>query len=160
LWPASGLSITNDPKQFINSTTQPSSVMNLKITLPGGKKVTAHYKGFEIATDQPESQGGEGLAPSPFDLFLASIGTCAGIYIQSFCERRGIPYEGIEIIQSMDTDPNTRLPSRFNLEIILPKDFPAKYKDSVIQAAELCLVKKTIANSPDFKVVSTQKSSS
>ena len=134
--------------------------MNLKVTLPGGKKVTAHYKGFEIVTDQPEKQGGKGSAPAPFDLFLASIGTCAGIYVQSFCERRGIPYEGIEIIQSMEIDPDSRLPSRFNLEIILPEDFPIKYKDSVIQTAELCLVKKTIANNPEFKVISTIKSSS
>ncbi len=134
--------------------------MKLKVTLSGGKKVTAHYKGYEIVTDQPENQGGEGSAPAPFDLFLASIGTCAGIYVQSFCERRDIPYEGIEITQSMETNPETRLPSRFNLEIILPEDFPEKYKNSVVQAAELCLVKKTIANAPEFHVISTIKASS
>lgn len=129
----------------------------MKVTLPGGKKVVAHYKGFNIVTDQPRHQGGEESAPSPFDLFLASIGTCAGIYVQSFCERREIPYQGIEIIQSMETDPNTRLPVKFDLEIILPQDFPEKYKDSVIQAAELCLVKKTIAIAPAFNVTSTYK---
>jgi len=109
--------------------------MDLKVTLPGGKKVVALYKGFEIATDQPKHQGGDESAPSPFDLFLASIGTCAGIYVQSFCERRGIPYEEIEIIQTMETNPETRLPEKFNLEIILPAGFPEKYKDSVINAA-------------------------
>lgn len=126
--------------------------MNLKVTLPGGKKVVAHYKGFEIVTDQPVSQGGQESAPAPFDLFLASIGTCAGIYIQSFCERRNIPYNEIEILQSMEVDPETRLPSGFNLEILLPPDFPVKYKESVIQTAELCLVKKTISNVPGFRV--------
>ena len=131
--------------------------MSLKVTLPGGKKVVAHYKGFEIATDQPKHQGGEESAPSPFDLFLASIGTCAGIYIQSFCERRDIPYEGIEVVQTMETDPDTRLPVKFNLQILLPEGFPEKYKNSVIQAAELCLVKKTIANAPTFDVTSAYK---
>lgn len=128
--------------------------MELKVTLTGGKKVVAHYKGFEIATDQPKHQGGDESAPSPFDLFLASIGTCAGIYVQSFCERRDIPYEGIEIVQTMETDPDTRLPVKFNLQILLPEGFPEKYKNSVIQAAELCLVKKTIANAPEFHVTS------
>jgi len=131
--------------------------MDLKVTLPGGKKVVALYKGFEIATDQPKHQGGDESAPSPFDLFLASIGTCAGIYVQSFCERRGIPYEEIEIIQTMETNPETRLPEKFNLEIILPAGFPEKYKDSVINAAELCLVKKTIARAPEFNVTSVIK---
>lgn len=131
--------------------------MNLKVTLPGGKKVIAHYKGFEIATDQPERQGGEESAPAPFDLFLASIGTCAGIYIQSFCERRDIPYQDIEIIQSMEINPESRLPTTFNLEIVLPQGFPEKYKNSVIQAAELCLVKKTIAAAPEFNVTSVMR---
>lgn len=128
--------------------------MELKVTLPGGKKVVAHYKGYEIATDQPKHQGGEELAPSPFDLFLASIGTCAGIYVQSFCERRDIPYQGITIEQTMETNPETRLPQTFHLRILLPEGFPEKYKDSVVQAAELCLVKKTIANAPEFHVTS------
>lgn len=131
--------------------------MNLRVTLPGGKKVVAHYKGMEIATDQPKHQGGDESAPAPFDLFLASIGTCAGIYVQSFCERRDIPYQGIEIIQSMEINPETRLPALFKLEIILPAGFPEKYKNSVVQAAELCLVKKTIANNPEFQVTSVMK---
>ena len=128
---------------------------NIEITLDGGKVVTAHINGKTIQTDQSVRNGGGGTAPEPFELFLASIGTCAGIYLKSFCDQRGIAAEGIRIIQSVEFDPDKRVPSRFRLNIELPADFPEKYRAAVINAAELCLVKKTINNSPQFEVTAS-----
>lgn len=128
----------------------------MEITFDGGKIITAHLNGHKIRTDQPLDNGGTNTAPAPFDLFLASIGTCAGIYIKSFCDRRDLPADGIRIIQTMEIDSEKRLPSVFRLEIILPSGFPDKYRDAVINAAELCLVKKTIANNPQF-IITTKK---
>ena len=128
---------------------------NMEVTLDGGKVVTAHINGKTIKTDQSVRNGGGGTAPEPFELFLASIGTCAGIYVKSFCDQRGIPAEGIKIIQSVEFDPEKRVPSVIKLDIQLPSDFPEKYRSAVINAAELCLVKKTINNAPEFQVITT-----
>jgi ribosomal protein S12 methylthiotransferase accessory factor len=128
---------------------------NIEITLDGGKVVTANINGRTIKTDQSVRNGGGGTAPEPFELFLASIGTCAGIYVKSFCDQRDIPSEGIKIIQSVKFDPEKRVPSAIKLEIMLPAGFPGKYKAAVINAAELCLVKKTINNSPLFEVTAS-----
>ena len=131
----------------------------MEITLDGGKVITAPINGKTIRTDQSVRNGGGGTAPEPFELFLASIGTCAGIYVKSFCDQRNIPAEGIRIIQSMEFDSEKRVPSRFKLDIRLPADFPEKYRAAVINAAELCLVKKTINHSPVFEVVASQDQS-
>lgn len=128
----------------------------MEITLDGGKVVTAHINGKTIKTDQSVRNGGGGTAPEPFELFLASIGTCAGIYVKSFCDQRGIPAEGIKIIQSVVFDPEKRVPSTIKLDIQLPAGFPEKYKAAVINAAELCLVKKTINSVPEFQVVTSE----
>ena len=125
---------------------------NIEITLDGGKVITAHINGKTIRTDQSVKNGGGGTAPEPFELFLASIGTCAGIYVKSFCDQREIPTENIKIIQSVEFDPVKRVPAIIKLDIQLPAGFPEKYKAAVISAAELCLVKKTINNSPEFQV--------
>jgi ribosomal protein S12 methylthiotransferase accessory factor len=117
--------------------------------------VTAQINGKTIKTDQSVRNGGGGTAPEPFELFLASIGTCAGIYVKSFCDQRGIPADGIKIIQSVAFDPEKRAPSSFKLNIRLPSDFPEKYRAAVVNAAELCLVKKTINNAPGFEVVTS-----
>ena len=128
---------------------------DIEITFDGGKVITAHVNGKTIKTDQSVKHGGGGTAPEPFELFLASLGTCAGIYVKSFCDQRGINGEGIKIIQSVEIDPDKRVPSRFRLNIQLPADFPEKYRTAVINAAELCLVKKTISNSPQFEITSS-----
>ncbi|MDD5627747.1 MAG: OsmC family protein [Elusimicrobia bacterium] len=126
--------------------------MEMDIKLLGGKKVSAEFKGLRIATDQPQDAGGEGSAPSPFDLFLASLGTCAGFYIQSFCQKRDIPTEGITLKQRMDLDPETHMVKLISLSLSLPKDFPEKYRAGVIGAANLCLVKKHLQQPPQIEL--------
>ena len=127
----------------------------MEVTLDGGKVVTAHINGKTIKTDQSVRNGGGGTAPEPFELFLASVGTCAGVYVKSFCDQRGIPADGIKIIQSVVFDPVKRVPSSIKLDIQLPAEFPEKYRATVVNAAELCLVKKTINNSPLFEVITS-----
>lgn len=127
----------------------------MEVTFDGGKVITAHLNGHKISTDQPINGGGTNTAPSPFELFLASIGTCAGIYVKGFCDQRGIPADNIKIIQTMDYDRATGLPSDIKIDIQLPADFPEMYKEAVIKVADLCKVKKTIANPPKFKVIAS-----
>lgn len=126
--------------------------MELVVNFPGGKKIDADFKGFTINTDQPVQAGGTGTAPAPFDLFLASIGTCAGIYIQGFCQSRGLSTENMKIIQKMEYDPAKKLIGKISLEIQIPEDFPEKYKDAIINAAELCAVKKHLQDPPEFSI--------
>jgi ribosomal protein S12 methylthiotransferase accessory factor len=122
------------------------------IRFPGGKKVSAEFDGFTVLTDQPVEAGGDGSAPAPFDLFLASLGTCAGIFVLSFCQKRGIVTEGLEIRQSADWDEVKHLVSKITLEIILPEGFPDKYRDSLLKTAELCTVKRHLQSPPSFDV--------
>lgn len=127
----------------------------MEITFDGGKVITAHLNGHTIRTDQPIQGGGTNTAPAPYDLFLASIGTCAGIYVKSFCDQRGISTEGMKIVQSLEFDPVKRIPSVIKLDIQVPAGFPEKYKDAMINVAELCAVKKTINNAPGFEITTT-----
>ncbi len=128
----------------------------MEITFNGGKVVTAIYHGHIIKTDQPLDNGGTNIAPAPFDLFMASIGTCAGIYVKSFCDRRNIPTDNIKLIQEIEYDNETHLPVNITLNIKLPADFPEKYRDPVINAAGLCAVKRSIANPPLFQIITSQ----
>ncbi|HEY5535755.1 MAG TPA: OsmC family protein [Ignavibacteria bacterium] len=129
--------------------------MEMEIYFEGKKKINAKYNGNIIRTDQPVEAGGDGSAAAPFDLFLASIGTCAGIYVKSFCDQRGIPSENIRIIQTMEYNHGKRLIGKINLDIKLPVDFPEKYKDAVINVANLCAVKKHLQNPPEIEVITT-----
>ena len=128
--------------------------MEMEITFPGGARVDAALDGFVIQTDQPPSDGGEGSAPTPFSLFLASIGACAGIYVLSFCRHRGISTENIRIRQRVAGDLEKQKVHSVTLDILLPPDFPAKYARAVARMAEMCAVKKHLDDPPTFKVES------
>lgn len=126
--------------------------MEMQIFFDGKKQVNAEWNGQVIKTDQPVQGGGEGLAPTPFDLFLASIGTCAGIYVKGFCDQRGLSTENIKIVQKLNFNPSTRLIDKIDLEIQVPDDFPEKYKEAVINSANLCAVKRHMQQPPEFNV--------
>jgi len=126
--------------------------MEMKITFPGNKKVAAEFNGFTVLTDQPKEAGGDGSAPAPFDLFLASIGTCAGLFVLSFCRKRDIPTEGIELTETAERSDADHRVTKIVLEVFLPESFPEKYVDSVVASANLCTVKKHLLAPPAIEV--------
>jgi putative redox protein len=134
--------------------------MEIIIDFPGGARVDAHWDSFTVHSDQPKEFGGDNSAPSPFGLFLASLATCAGYYVYGFCKARGIPMEGIKLIQRTEGDPKSKMTSKISIEIQLPPNFPREYAPAVIRAAESCLVKKHLEHPPSFEVFISQASAS
>lgn len=124
--------------------------MSVIISFPGGVKVAAQVEGFEIMTDQPVEDGGEDSAPAPYDLFLASIGTCAGFYAMRFCQERKLPTEGLGMTLDIERDPETRKLTKVLMDIQLPEGFPQKYQKAVIRSAGMCSVKKALSSPPEF----------
>ena len=127
--------------------------MAMEISYPGGKKVDAHFKGFTIKTDQGEKDGGEGSAPTPSFLFLASLGTCAGLYALNFCEKRKIDTTQLKIELEFKTHKKTNMVEKVRLKLTLPPDFPEKYRAAIIKAVDLCYVKKHLHEPPEFETI-------
>jgi putative redox protein len=125
--------------------------MEMLIDFPGGSRVDAHFSGFTVNTDQPPAAS----APSPFDVFLASIGTCAGIYVLGFCQQRGLSATDIRIVERLNHSRLTGLVETIELEIQVPATFPEKYRDSLIRSADLCAVKKHLEKPPRFDITTT-----
>jgi ribosomal protein S12 methylthiotransferase accessory factor len=126
--------------------------MEMEITFPGGARVDAHFRPYTVQTDQPAAGGGEGSAPTPFALFLASFGTCAGFYVLGFLRQRGLATDGVRLIQRAARNPSTGMTERVAIEIHLPASFPEKYREAVVRAAEQCAVKKHLETPPAIEV--------
>ncbi len=127
-------------------------MMEMTITFPGGKKVDAEVRGHVVRTDQSTYGGGDDSAPAPYELFLASLGTCAGIYVLGFCESRGLSTEGVRLVQRHHFDPMTRGLAKVSIDVEVPPDFPEKYHDALVRVANQCAVKKTLLNPPEIEV--------
>lgn len=130
--------------------TQPGP--RIDVSFPGNKRVSARFLDHEVRTDQPQKSGGDGSAPSPFDLFFAALATCAGYYVLEFCRSRDIPTDGIRIAQTYDRDVDSKRVTDVRLEITVPPGFPTKYHNAVAQAAASCTVKKLLENPPAMQI--------
>lgn len=117
--------------------------MDITFTLPGGARVEGQAGPFTITTDQPPAV----TAPTPFTLFLASIGACAAYYVQAFCRQRGIPVDDIHVVQHNEAGPSGRI-ERIDLSVELPAGFPEHYRAAVIRSADQCTVKKHLEHPP------------
>jgi len=125
----------------------------MNITFPGGLRVEAIHEGHRIRTDQPVIAGGEGTAPSPFDLFLASIGTCAGYYALRFLQQRNLDTEGLVVTMTADSGGPGQHVDRIRIDVTLPPAFPQKYRDALLRAIDQCKVKRHLAEPPVVEVV-------
>ena len=123
----------------------------ITVSFPGGKRVDASFDGFKVETDQSEKNGGQALAPEPFELFLASLATCAGIYVLGFCQKRDIPTDGVRLVQQLERDAEGKILT-ITIRIEVPPAFPEKYHEALVRVAAKCAVKKTIESPPQFVI--------
>ncbi len=128
-----------------------ATTKEILVTLPGGRRVEARVGAHVVRTDQPRDNGGEDTAPSPFEVFLASLGTCAGIFIQGFCARRGIPFGDIHVRETVALDAQGTL-EKVRLTIELPPSFPQQYREALTRVVDQCSVKRAIQAQPSFEV--------
>ena len=126
--------------------------MEITVNFPGNMRATATVGEVTIETDQSVANGGEGAAPEPFDLFLASIATCAGSYALSFMKARDIDAEGSRIVMTVERDEDTRLVTELGLTLHLPEGFPEKYRAAVRRAMDKCTVKRCLLEPPAISV--------
>jgi ribosomal protein S12 methylthiotransferase accessory factor len=122
--------------------------MRIETRFEGGLGVSADLRGHRVLTDQPVSAGGDGAAPSPFDLFLASLATCAGYYALQFCRKRGIDESGLAVAVDVDKDPETGRLSELSFEVSPPAALPEKYREALLRAVDQCAVKRALGAPP------------
>ncbi len=126
--------------------------MEITVTFPGNKLTSAQVGSHTVLTDQSVMAGGDGTYPAPFSLFLTSLVSCAGIYVIYFCEKRDISLDGIKVVQRDERDSVTHRVTKITLEIVLPPDFPEKYRNALLHTVDLCAVKKTMLDPPEFEM--------
>jgi len=122
----------------------------IELDFVGGKRINARVGEFLIQTDQPQRYGGEASAPAPFELFLASLATCAGIYAWNFCEMRQLPTQGLALRMECADDPQKKMIGEIRFLLTLPEGFPEKYRPGILRAMEQCAVKRHMQETPAF----------
>lgn len=120
-----------------------------KVTFPGNKKVDVEFDNFTIKTDQKKKYGGDNTAPEPFNIFLSSLASCAGIYAVSFCDTRKLDTNIMYLVLEAVSKEGQKHMDEIKLTLHVNKDFPEKYIKPVIKSMNSCAVKNQLH--PDIK---------
>lgn len=59
-----------------------------------GDRFRVEIRGHAVEVDQPIEDGGDDKAPTPTELFAASLASCVGFYAERFLRRHDLPVEG------------------------------------------------------------------
>jgi len=116
----------------------------IEVRFPGGKRVEATFDGYSVVTDQP--------GPSPFDLFLASIASCAGYYALRFCQERNLSIEGLKVSMETDRDASRKQIVKLRIAIDLPESFPERYREAILRSVNQCTVKRHLEEPPAIEL--------
>src|SRR4029450_12164234 len=114
----------------------------MEVRFPRGMRVDVLRGDLHI---QPAAGRRAGSAPSPFDLFMASIGTCVAIYALRFLQERQLDTSGLSVSLTPEWNVGKRLVSRIRIEIALPESFPVKYREEILRAVDQCTVRRHLA---------------
>ena len=126
--------------------------MKMEVSPEQGFLFKATCDGHEVMADQHEKEGGTDLAMTPSELFIASLGTCIGVYAVRFCKRHNLPTEGMKVFLdwSIAKDP-VRIGS-IKAELHYPHNIPETEKKGLLRMAEACFVHETILHKPEIVI--------
>jgi len=122
------------------------------VTHEGGVKFAAQVRSHRVLVDQPSRAGGEDLGPSPIELLGASLGTCVALYVQQFCQVRGLPSEGMRVEVDTAGAANPNRLGAFDVRVVLPTELPANYAEMVERVARSCPAHNTLTHGAEVRV--------
>ncbi len=125
--------------------------MMITVSFPGGVGVDATIGRHTLRTDQPPPVGDD-TAPSPFDVFLASMATCMGFYALRFCQERKIGTEGLSLSLDPIRSEDGKRVAIARVTLSLPKGFPEKYREAILRSVDHCSVKRHVLEPPRFEI--------
>lgn len=129
-----------------------SGALDVQVSFPSDTCVRACSRDLVVEVGPPPHQGGDAGAYGPFDLLLCSLATCTGFQILSFLRERGMPIAEAGLRIKAERSEDSHLLEAVSMEISVPEGFPEKYRDAIVRATGLCLIKEQLGRRPELKI--------
>jgi uncharacterized OsmC-like protein len=117
-----------------------------------GDSFAIEVRGHNFLVDQPADHGGEDLAPTPTELFVASLASCVAFYARRYLSRHGLPTEGLAVAVDYEMGSGPARVSAVRLRITVPDGVPDERRDAMLAFAGRCTVHNSITHPPDITV--------
>ncbi|MHB1172933.1 MAG: OsmC family protein [Lacisediminihabitans sp.] len=129
-----------------------ADVRPLRVEHRGGDRFDVNIRGHVISVDQPVADGGDDTAPTPTELFIASLASCVAFYARRYLARHDLPTEGLVVEATFDTGTRPARVSGIDVRLILPDGVPAERRDPLLAVASHCTVHNTLTTTPKVSI--------
>ena len=119
----------------------------------GADRFAVEIRGHTITVDQPADVGGDDTAPTPTELFVASLASCVAFYARRYLARHDIPVNGLRVTGSYTAGGRPNRVSSITLRITAPAALPAERRDAFLAVASHCTVHNTLDDPPPVQLV-------
>ncbi len=126
--------------------------MEMKVTYKGGKRFVATTRGHQLTIDQPKERNGSDRGMTPPELFIASLGSCIGVYIVNYCKNVGLNPNDMIVSIDWVLERNPSKISEIKVEITVPKIKDEKRKNAFIRVAHQCTIHKLLIEVPKIGI--------
>ena len=105
-----------------------------------------------VHVDQRVDDGGEDSAPTPVELFAASLATCVAHYARRYLRRHDLPTEGLAVDAHWHLVKGPSRVGGIELTLTMPEDLPDDRRDAVLTMAAHCTVHNSIVQAPEISL--------
>ena len=132
-------------------TTGPTTPA-MRVEHLGEDRFSIDVRGHRLVVDQPTDLGGEDTAPTPTELFIASLASCVAFYARRYLRRHGLATEGLAVGADFVLGTKPGRVTEVDLSLTLPDGFPDDRRDALLAVASHCTVHNSITQAPDISV--------
>ena len=124
----------------------------MRVEYRGGDQFDINVRGHIITVDQPVKDGGDDTAPTPTELFIASLASCVGFYARRYLARHNLPTDGLAVEATFAMGSKPARVAGIDVRLVVPDGVPAERLDALLAVATHCTVHNTLAAEPDVSI--------
>jgi len=124
----------------------------ISVTPGSGDRFSIAIRDHVVQVDQPVEDGGDDSAPTPLELFLASLASCVAHYARRYLRRHDLPTEGLQVTARWHMAKNPARVGSIDIDLTIPDGVPEDRRETLIAVASHCTVHNTVVHAPDVRV--------
>ena len=117
-----------------------------------GDRFAIGVRDHVVTVDQPVRDGGADTAPTPTELFVASLTSCVAYYAKRYLQRHGLPTEGLVVRADWDLGVRPSRVSDVRIRVDLPDGVPAERREPLLAVASHCTVHNSLEQPPAVEI--------
>ncbi len=128
------------------------AVRPMRVEHRGGDKFDINVRGHVVRVDQPVKDRGEDTAPTPTELFIASLASCVAFYARRYLARHDLPTDGLAVEATFVMGAKPARVARIDLRLIVPDGVTPERLDALLAVASHCTVHNTLTSEPEVSI--------